>query len=88
MLIQSGGREMQILLLGYILVSFAEIFTVGEFLTSQSTLKVCTSSLRCTLHKLTYNNDCIVVHWYSYWCDNGNILGITSQCHCWIPASR
>lgn len=34
-----GRREMQILLLGYILVSFAEIFTVGEFLTSQSTLK-------------------------------------------------
>ncbi|KAF8454958.1 chitin synthase III catalytic subunit-domain-containing protein [Terfezia claveryi] len=34
-----GRREMQILLLGYILVSFAEIFTVGEFLTSQSALK-------------------------------------------------
>lgn len=81
------GREMQILLLGYILVSFAEIFTVGEFLTSRSTLMVCTSTLRCILHRLTYNGG-IVVYWYSYWRDNGNILGITSQCHCWIPASR
>lgn len=34
-----GRREMQILLLGYILVSFAEIFTVGGFMTSQTTLK-------------------------------------------------
>ncbi|KAF8426584.1 chitin synthase III catalytic subunit [Tirmania nivea] len=34
-----GRREMQILLLGYILVSFAEIFTVGGLLTNQFTLK-------------------------------------------------
>ena len=52
---------MQILLLGYILVSFAEIFTVGEFLTSQSTLKVCTSTLRSILHRLTY----MIVQWFT-----------------------
>ena len=35
-----GRREMQILLIGYMVVSFAEIFTVGGFLENQTILKV------------------------------------------------
>ena len=34
-----GDREMQILLIGYIVVSFAEIFTVGGFLLSEEDTK-------------------------------------------------
>lgn len=34
-----GDREMQILLIGYIVVSFAEIFTVGGILSSAEDIK-------------------------------------------------
>lgn len=77
---------MQIFLIGYMVVSLAEIFTVGGFLTSQKALQVCKLSQAVPSYDLTHSP--IVVHWCTHWCDYRHILGIAPQCDRRVPATR
>ncbi len=77
-------REFQLFLLGYIIVSLCEIFTVGGFPLDRKVRLVWlppSLCLSCALTDLGF-------HCGTSGLNRGNALGFTAEWRHWLPASR